>query len=134
MSDPRVVAKLGSRARMRLSTDERLVTLVRRGDAAAFEAAYERHVGELLAFCVYMLGSRHDAEDAVQATFISAYKALRARTRGRSHSARGCSRSLVMSASAPCQRRPTAELNGEPAWAPTRSARCSFARRCARCS
>ena len=48
------------------------------GDTAAFEALYERHCASLLSFCIYMLGSRHDAEDVIQATFTSAYRALRA--------------------------------------------------------
>ena len=68
----------GSRVRARLVTDDRLIALVRRGDTAAFEALYERHAGPLLSFCIYMLGSRHDAEDATQASFASAYRALRA--------------------------------------------------------
>ena len=67
-----------SRVRLRLAGDDRLVASVRGGDAAAFEALYDRHAAELLSFCVYMLGSRHDAEDAVQATFASAYRALNA--------------------------------------------------------
>ncbi len=64
------------RARLPLAGDERLVTAVRRGDSRAFEALYDRHAKELLSFCVFMLDSRHDAEDAVQATFVSAYRAL----------------------------------------------------------
>jgi RNA polymerase sigma factor (sigma-70 family) len=60
----------------RFATDDRLVSLVRRGDATAFEILYDRHARELLSFCSYILGSRHDAEDAVQATFASAYRAL----------------------------------------------------------
>jgi RNA polymerase sigma factor (sigma-70 family) len=66
----------GSRVRLRLAPDERLVSYVRRGDTVAFEALYERHATELLSFCVYMLGSRQDAEDALQTTFASAYRAL----------------------------------------------------------
>jgi RNA polymerase sigma factor (sigma-70 family) len=50
--------------------------LVRRGDLAAFETLYDRHARELLAFCNYILGSAEDAEDAVQATFASAYRTL----------------------------------------------------------
>jgi RNA polymerase sigma factor (sigma-70 family) len=100
---------------MRLSTDERLVTLVRRGESAAFEAVYERHLGELLAFCVYMLGSRHDAEDAVQATFISAYKVLRADTRQITLRPWLFTIARNECISALRARRPTAELNGEPA-------------------
>jgi RNA polymerase sigma factor (sigma-70 family) len=75
------VVKAGSKVRLALASDEWLVACVRRGDTAAFEALYDRHVRELLAFCMYMLGSRQDAEDAVQATFASAYRALRADTR-----------------------------------------------------
>jgi RNA polymerase sigma factor (sigma-70 family) len=66
----------GSRARLRFAADERLVALVRRGDATAFEVLYDRHAGELLSFCGYLLGSRADAEDAIQSTFASAHTAL----------------------------------------------------------
>ena len=58
------------------TSDDRLVSLVRRGDEAAFEALYDRHARELLSFCRYMLGSLQDAEDAVQATFASAHRSL----------------------------------------------------------
>ncbi len=81
MSDRSSAIKSGSRVRLGLASDEWLVACVRRGDTAAFETLYDRHVRELLGFCVYMLGSRQDAEDAVQATFASAYRALRADTR-----------------------------------------------------
>jgi len=105
----------GLRVRLRFATDERLVASVRQGDSVAFEALYERHVGELLSFCVYMLGSRQDAEDAVQATFASAYRALRADRRRIALRpwlftiARNEALSILRS------RRPTVELNGEPA-------------------
>ncbi len=59
-----------------LASDEELVGSIRRKDAAAFEALYERHRRELLSFCLYMLGSRADAEEALQVTFASAYRAL----------------------------------------------------------
>lgn len=81
MAERSRVVKAGSKVSLALASDEWLVGCVRRGDTAAFEALYDRHVRELLAFCVYMLGSRQDAEDAVQATFTSAYRALRADTR-----------------------------------------------------
>ncbi|HTZ63829.1 MAG TPA: sigma-70 family RNA polymerase sigma factor [Solirubrobacteraceae bacterium] len=105
----------GLRVRLRFATDERLVASVRQGDSVAFEALYERHVGELLSFCVYMLGSRQDAEDAVQATFASAYRALCADRRRIALRpwlftiARNEALSILRS------RRPTVELNGEPA-------------------
>ena len=115
MADGNGLITTGLRVRLRFATDERLVASVRRGDSVAFEALYERHVGELLSFCVYMLGSRQDAEDAVQATFASAYRALRADRRRIALRpwlftiARNESLSILRS------RRPTVELNGEPA-------------------
>ena len=63
-------------ARHALATDEQLVSAIRGNDPAAFEALYERHQRELLSFCLYMLGSRADAEEALQVTFASAYRAL----------------------------------------------------------
>ncbi len=104
-----------SRVRLRLVGDDRLVASVRRGDSAAFEAMYDRHSAELLSFCVYMLGSRHDAEDALQATFASAYRALRADRRTVALRpwlftiARNQCLSILR------RRRPWVELNGEPA-------------------
>jgi RNA polymerase sigma factor (sigma-70 family) len=61
-----------------VASDAQLVARVRRGDASAFEALYDRHARELLSFCRQMLGSQQDAEDAVQSTFAAAYHALRA--------------------------------------------------------
>jgi RNA polymerase sigma factor (sigma-70 family) len=62
---------------LRLVDDARLVSAVRAGSDAAFEALYERHHRSLLAFCRHMLGSREEAEDAVQSTFLVAYHELR---------------------------------------------------------
>jgi RNA polymerase sigma factor (sigma-70 family) len=108
-----------SRVGLRLASDERLVSLVRQGSmrtsAAAFEALYERHVRGLLSFCVYMLGSRDDAEDAVQAAFAAAHRSLRSSRREVA-----IRPWLFAIARNECidiirKRRPTAELNGEPA-------------------
>src|ERR687885_1716122 len=57
-------------------SDERLVDQVRRGNEAAFEAIYDRHHRGILAFCRHMLGSREEAEDALQHTFMAAYRDL----------------------------------------------------------
>src|SRR3954470_15118026 len=57
--------------------DERLVARVRAGDDDAFEAIYDRYYRGLLAFCRHMLGSRDEAEDALQQSFASAYSAMR---------------------------------------------------------
>ncbi len=60
-----------------LQTDDCLVGRLRAGDDAAFEAIYDRYARGVFAFCVHMLGSRESAEDALQLTFVSAYRALR---------------------------------------------------------
>jgi RNA polymerase sigma factor (sigma-70 family) len=59
-------------------SDERLIARVRAGDDRAFEALYDRHHRPLLAFCRHLLGSADEAEDALQHTFISAHRSLRA--------------------------------------------------------
>ncbi len=56
--------------------DDRLVGAVRAGNEEAFSRMYDRHCGELLAYCRHILGSRDDAEDALQQTFMKAYRAL----------------------------------------------------------
>src|SRR5437764_10898700 len=63
---------------LRALGDDRLVARVRGGDDAAFEAIYDRHHRPLLSFCRHMLGSREEAEDALQHTFAAAYRSLRA--------------------------------------------------------
>src|SRR3954462_11668634 len=59
-----------------LAGDDRLVEQIRRGNEAAFAVAFERHSGPILSFCRHMLGSREEAEDAVQHTFAAAYSNL----------------------------------------------------------
>jgi RNA polymerase sigma factor (sigma-70 family) len=62
---------------LRAVSDERLVAAVRAGDERAFEVLYDRHHRALLAFCRHMLGSREEAEDALQHVFVSAHRNLR---------------------------------------------------------
>ena len=50
-----------------------------RGSDAAFEAIFERHHRAVLALCRHMLGSHQEAEDAVQHTFLAAYRGIRRR-------------------------------------------------------
>jgi RNA polymerase sigma factor (sigma-70 family) len=59
-----------------LSGDDRLVEHIRRGNEGAFEVLFERHGPAILSFCRHMLGSREEAEDAVQHTFAAAYRDL----------------------------------------------------------
>ena len=68
---PRVPARL-----LRLASDERLVDALRGGSEAAFEVIYTRHHRGVLSFCRHMLGSVEEAEDAVQHTFLAAYRDL----------------------------------------------------------
>ena len=68
---PRVPARL-----LRLASDERLVDHIRGGSEAAFEAVFDRHHRGILAFCRHLLGSAEEAEDAVQHTFMAAYRSL----------------------------------------------------------
>lgn len=46
-------------------------------EADAARALYERHAGQLYGFCLHKLGSREEAEDAVQTTFLNAFRGLR---------------------------------------------------------
>jgi RNA polymerase sigma factor (sigma-70 family) len=61
---------------LRLQSDDRLVTLTRRGNQAAYEALVGRYQSRLLAFCRHMLGSREDAEDVLQEVFAAAFNAM----------------------------------------------------------
>ncbi|MFY9488327.1 MAG: RNA polymerase sigma factor, partial [Solirubrobacterales bacterium] len=61
---------------LRLQSDERLVSLTRRGNDAAFEVLIARYRARLLAFSRHMVGSTEDAEDILQEVFVSAYRAM----------------------------------------------------------
>jgi len=65
-----------SPALLRLASDAELIRLIRSGNRDAFEAAYDRHHGAILRFCAQLLGDRHEAEDATQQAFLSAYDAI----------------------------------------------------------
>src|SRR4051794_29224598 len=66
---------------LRLASDERLVEMLRGGSEPAFEALFDRHHRGVLGFCRHMLGSVEEAEDAVQHTFLAAYRELSASDR-----------------------------------------------------
>ncbi len=44
--------------------------------AAATQGLYERHAAKIQSYCHHQLGSREEAEDAVQTTFMNAFRAL----------------------------------------------------------
>ena len=58
--------------------DAALAGLVRRGDAAAFEALYRRHREPLQRYAMSLLRRREDAEEALQEAMLRAYRALQA--------------------------------------------------------
>ena len=70
-SPARTAASLSSR------DDEKLVAEIVRGSDAAFEALYDRHCPGMLGLARQMLNSPSEAEDAVQGSFMSAYRQMR---------------------------------------------------------
>jgi RNA polymerase sigma-70 factor, ECF subfamily len=59
-----------------VSTDEQLVSEAVRGSAVAFERLVERYQDRLLRFLIMRCQSRADAEDAMQDTFVNAFRYL----------------------------------------------------------
>jgi RNA polymerase sigma factor (sigma-70 family) len=71
---PTMTPRSGSRLLLARRADERLVELVRQGDAAAFEVLYDRYNLRILSFCRHMLGSQQDGEDATQHAFVALHR------------------------------------------------------------
>jgi RNA polymerase sigma-70 factor, ECF subfamily len=57
-------------------TDSQLVEECRRGNLRAFELLYQQHASRMKSLAFRFLGSRPDAEDAVQEAFLKVHKAL----------------------------------------------------------
>ena len=62
---------------LRLRSDLALAERFAGGDEYAFALLYERHRKSVLAVCMGVLGSRHDAEDAAQDAFAALAISLR---------------------------------------------------------
>jgi len=61
-------------AELRALADEDLMQLVRRGEADAFQAVYERHSSAAFSLAYRMCGTRAAAEDVVQEAFLSLWR------------------------------------------------------------
>ncbi|HVZ77519.1 MAG TPA: RNA polymerase sigma factor [Gemmatimonadaceae bacterium] len=59
-----------------MSDDAAIVRRVLDGDVDAYTALVDRYYDQCARYAVRMLGNRDDAEDALQATFLRAYRAL----------------------------------------------------------
>ena len=77
MKEAVATAPAGARTGMgRLQSDERLVRRAKKGDQRAFEAIFERYHQDLYRFCLMLVGSPQDAEDALQSTMVKLLRAL----------------------------------------------------------
>jgi RNA polymerase sigma factor (sigma-70 family) len=77
------VRRLAAQADPEIDDAKLLTRFANQNDATAFEALVIRHGPMVLRVCEHVLGNRHDAEDAFQATFLTlARKAISAQPTG----------------------------------------------------
>src|SRR5215211_3690699 len=105
----------GRTAGLRFAGDDGLARRAKTGDTAAFAEIFRRYNRELSRYCKAILGSREQAEDALQNTIISAMNALPGETREIALKPWLYRVAYNESISLLRQRRPVAELDPEQA-------------------
>ena len=133
---PALTPRTGSRLLLAGRSDERLVEMVRQGDAAAFEVLYDRYHLRILSFCRHMLGSQQDGEDATQHAFVALHGHITGDD-GLSTSSPGSSRSRATAACPSSAHAATTPTSTTPSSSPRRRdlpTASSAAATCASCS
>jgi RNA polymerase sigma-70 factor, ECF subfamily len=75
-SAPRTLARVEARSTHSVTDSQKLLDAARAGDEGAFRRIVDAHHRELHVHCYRMLGSLHDAEDALQEALLRAWRAL----------------------------------------------------------
>lgn len=73
---PEPISRRNDRLPVELENERQLIERCQEGDLRAYETVYRQFHQPLLRFALRLLGSREDAEDAVQMTFIKLYRGI----------------------------------------------------------
>lgn len=68
-----MTGRLMSRDYTAIDSEDALIERVRRGDEAAFEVLFLRHYGQVYRVLYNLVGTREEAEDLAQETFLALY-------------------------------------------------------------
>src|SRR5215470_2846462 len=70
------VLPLAKLVALEFANDDQVLAACRRGELRAFEHLFREHAPRLKSIALQMVGNRPDAEDAVQETFLKAYRGI----------------------------------------------------------